>query len=150
VSEVFIDVWSQAGRFEGRSQVSTWILSIARFKALSALHRRRESELDETAMEMIADTAEPEQAVLNADLSGQLRSCLAQMSREHRQVIDLVYYREKSVEESRQDHAHAQEYGEDPRALRPQAIGESSDGAGDLRSPFGTASGLSVSAPGRH
>jgi RNA polymerase sigma-70 factor, ECF subfamily len=28
VSEVFIDVWNQAGRFEGRSQVSTWILSI--------------------------------------------------------------------------------------------------------------------------
>ena len=35
VSEVFIDVWSQAARFEGRSRVSTWILSIARFKALS-------------------------------------------------------------------------------------------------------------------
>jgi RNA polymerase sigma-70 factor, ECF subfamily len=34
VSEVFIDVWSQADRFEGRSQVSTWILSIACFKAL--------------------------------------------------------------------------------------------------------------------
>jgi RNA polymerase sigma factor (sigma-70 family) len=36
VSEVFIDVWNQAGRFEGRSQVSTWILSIAHFKALTA------------------------------------------------------------------------------------------------------------------
>src|SRR5271169_5829300 len=49
VSEVFIDVWSQAGRFEGRSQVSTWILSIARFKSLTALHRRRDAELDEAA-----------------------------------------------------------------------------------------------------
>jgi RNA polymerase sigma-70 factor, ECF subfamily len=100
VSVVFIDVWSQAGRFEGRSQVSTWILSIARFKALSALRRRPAVGLDETAVEMIADTADtPEQAVLNADLSKQLRSCIAQMSREHREVIDLVYYREKSVDE---------------------------------------------------
>jgi RNA polymerase sigma-70 factor, ECF subfamily len=41
VSEVFVDVWSQAGRFEGRSQVSTWILSIAHFKALTARHRHR-------------------------------------------------------------------------------------------------------------
>ena len=51
-------------------------------------------------MEMIADTADtPEQAVLKADLGEQLRGCLARMSREHREVIDLVYYREKSVEE---------------------------------------------------
>jgi RNA polymerase sigma-70 factor (ECF subfamily) len=75
-------------------------LSIARFKALSALHRRREIELDGTAMELIADPADtPEQAVLTADLGGQLRACIAQLSREHREVIDLVYYREKSVEE---------------------------------------------------
>src|SRR6185369_10161040 len=31
VSEVFLDVWRQAGRFEGRSTVSTWLLSMARF-----------------------------------------------------------------------------------------------------------------------
>jgi RNA polymerase sigma-70 factor (ECF subfamily) len=100
VSEVFIDVWSQAGRFEGRSQASTWILSIARFKVLLALHRRREAELDETAMELIEDTADtPEQTVLNVDRGAQLGPCLAQMSREHREIIDLVYYHEKSVEE---------------------------------------------------
>jgi RNA polymerase sigma-70 factor, ECF subfamily len=100
VNEVFIGVWSQAHRFEGRSQVSTWILSIARFKALSALRRRRSVGLDETTMEMIADTADtPEQAVLKTDLGDQLRACLARMSREHREVIDLVYYRGKSVEE---------------------------------------------------
>ena len=100
VSEVFIAVWRQAGRFEGRSQVSTWILSIARFAALSALCRRGETELDETAMEMIADTADtPEQTVLKEDRSVQLRSCLAQMSREHREIIDLVYFHDKSVEE---------------------------------------------------
>jgi RNA polymerase sigma-70 factor (ECF subfamily) len=103
VSEVFIDVWSQADRFEGRSRVLTWILSIARHKALSALlaqRRRRVAELDDTAMEMIVDTADtPEQTLLNRDCGAQLRTCLAQMSREHREIIDLVYYHEKSVEE---------------------------------------------------
>ena len=100
VSEVFIDVWSQADRFEGRAQVSTWILSIARFKALTALRRRRDVELDDTIIETIEDSADtPEQTVLAQDRSAQLRSCLAQMSREHREVIDLVYYHEKSVEE---------------------------------------------------
>jgi RNA polymerase sigma-70 factor, ECF subfamily len=103
VSEVFIDIWSQADRFEGRSQVSTWILSIARYKALSALlaqRRRRLAELDDTAMELIEDTADtPEQSLLNQDCRAQLHTCLAQMSREHREVIDLVYYHEKSVAE---------------------------------------------------
>jgi RNA polymerase sigma-70 factor (ECF subfamily) len=33
------------------------------------------------------------------DKSGLLRKCLEQLSREHREVIDLVYYHEKSIEE---------------------------------------------------
>jgi len=32
LSDVFFDVWREAGRFEGRSAVTTWLLSIARFK----------------------------------------------------------------------------------------------------------------------
>src|SRR5258705_11906778 len=46
ISEVFLDVWRQAGKFEGRSAVSTWLLAITRFKALSALRRRKDVELD--------------------------------------------------------------------------------------------------------
>jgi RNA polymerase sigma-70 factor (ECF subfamily) len=100
VSEVFIDVWRQADRFEGRSKVSTWILSIARFKTLSALHRRRDTQIDEIAMELIEDSADtPEEVVLNRDRSAQLRIYLSQMSRDHREILDLVYYQEKSVEE---------------------------------------------------
>jgi RNA polymerase sigma-70 factor (ECF subfamily) len=99
-SEVFIEVWNQAGRFEGRSQVLTWILAIARFKALTALGRRRDLELDQAAAELIEDgTDTPEQTTVNQDLAAQLRTCLAQMSREHREVIELFYYREKSIEE---------------------------------------------------
>jgi RNA polymerase sigma-70 factor (ECF subfamily) len=100
VSEVFLSVWRQAGTFENRSQVSTWILSIARFKALTALGRRREPQLDEDAIKTVADDADtPEQTVLHTDRRAQLRRCIAQMSSDHREVIDLVYYHEKSVEE---------------------------------------------------
>ena len=44
LSDVFFDVWQQAGRFEGRSAVATWLLAIARFKALSAHRRRTDAE----------------------------------------------------------------------------------------------------------
>ena len=55
ISEVFLDVWRQAGKFEGRSAVSTWLLAIARFKALSVLRRKPEQELDEETAEAIED-----------------------------------------------------------------------------------------------
>jgi RNA polymerase sigma-70 factor (ECF subfamily) len=100
VSEVFVTVWRQASAFEGRSQVSTWIMSIARFKAPTALSRRRELQLDEESMKMVADDADtPEQSVLHTDRRTQLRRVIAQMSPDHREVIDLVYYHGKSVEE---------------------------------------------------
>src|SRR3954470_8872984 len=57
LSDVFFDVWQQAGRFEGRAAVSTWLLSIARFKALSARRRRTDAELDETIEATVADSA---------------------------------------------------------------------------------------------
>src|ERR1051325_8476515 len=47
VSEVFLDVWRQAEAFESKSQVSTWLLAIARYKALSALRRRTDEQLDD-------------------------------------------------------------------------------------------------------
>src|SRR3954466_13977999 len=47
VSQVFLDVWRTARQFEGRSQVSTWLLSIARFKALTALRQRKHEDIDQ-------------------------------------------------------------------------------------------------------
>ena len=100
ISEVFLDVWRQADRFEGRSAVSTWLLAIARFKALSSMRRRPDEELDEEAAGAIEDASDtPEVSLQKKDKSGLLRKCLEQLSREHREVIDLVYYHEKSVEE---------------------------------------------------
>ena len=98
MSEVFLDVWRQAGRFEGRSQVSTWMLSIARFKALSTLRRRTDGELDEETAAAIEDTSDNPSVALQKKDSGEiLRRCLKELSAEHREIIDLVYYHEKSV-----------------------------------------------------
>src|SRR5262245_61423871 len=54
LSEVFLDVWRQADRFEGRSSVSTWQMSIARFKALSARRRRTEGELTRKRLRVLS------------------------------------------------------------------------------------------------
>jgi RNA polymerase sigma-70 factor, ECF subfamily len=100
ISEVFLDVWRQAGKFEARSAVSTWLLAIARYKALSALRRRPDEELDEETAAAIEDPGDdPETALEKKDKGEILRKCLTALSPEHREIIDLVYYHEKSVEE---------------------------------------------------
>jgi RNA polymerase sigma-70 factor, ECF subfamily len=100
ISEVFLDVWRQAGKFEARSAASTWLIAIARFKALSVLRRKPEEELDEETAEAIEDLADdPETTVQKKDKGEILRKCLSALSSDHREIIDLVYYHEKSVEE---------------------------------------------------
>jgi RNA polymerase sigma-70 factor (ECF subfamily) len=64
LSEVFFDVWRQADRFEGRSSVSTWLISIARFKALSARRRQVDLELGEEIETSVADPADDPEAAL--------------------------------------------------------------------------------------
>jgi RNA polymerase sigma-70 factor (ECF subfamily) len=100
VSEVFLDVWRQAEGFESKSQVSTWLLAIARYKALSALRRRTDEHLDDQMVATIEDTADnPETVVGTKDRNTIVQKCLTQLSPAHREVIDLVYYHEKSVDE---------------------------------------------------
>jgi RNA polymerase sigma-70 factor, ECF subfamily len=100
VSDVFLDVWRQAGQYEARSSVSTWILSMARFKALSAMRRRTHAELKAEVVANIPDPADdPEAALQRKNASAILRRGLARLSTAHAEVLDLVYYHGKSVRE---------------------------------------------------
>jgi RNA polymerase sigma-70 factor (ECF subfamily) len=100
ISDVFLDVWRQAGRFQGRSSVSTWMLAMARFKALSALRRRPDEEFDEDNTAGIEDGSDdPHTSLEKKDKSALIKRCLAGLSAQHREIIDLVYYHDKSVEE---------------------------------------------------
>src|ERR1700716_4229262 len=100
VSHVFLVVWRTASQFEGRSQVSTWLLSIARFKALTAMRQRRHEDIDQEDVLEIADQADTPEASLNrSNTSEILRACAAKLSPAHREIINLVYYHEMSVEE---------------------------------------------------
>ena len=103
LSEVFLDVWRQADRFEGRSSVSTWLMSIARYKALSARRVRTEDELTKEIEAAVADPSDdPEAALQEKDRGELLRQALTHLSREHREIIDLVYYHERSIAECTQ------------------------------------------------
>src|SRR5689334_21708977 len=100
VGEMFLDVWRQAATFKARAAVSTWLLAIARFKALSLLRRKGEEALDEEAARAIEHPADdPEVAVQKKERIAMLRRCWSKLSPEHRDIIDLVYYQEKAIVE---------------------------------------------------
>jgi RNA polymerase sigma factor (sigma-70 family) len=82
-SEVFLSVWRQAHRFEARSAATTWLLAIARYKALGELRRRSEASSEEANVDAIDPAADPEAAFQIKHRGEILRRCLTRLSREH-------------------------------------------------------------------
>ena len=100
VNDVFLDVWRKAETFSGHSQVSTWLLAIARNKAITVTRRRSCDPLNDDVCETIEDGADdPETATGKSQTRSLLSQCLKKLSPPHREIIDLVYYHEKSIDE---------------------------------------------------
>jgi RNA polymerase sigma-70 factor (ECF subfamily) len=98
VSEVSLHMWRNVGKFEGRSQASTWLLGVARHRALEALRRHTTGPLTPDAAALVADPVDdPETMVGRLRTSAILRNCLTQLSPLHREIIDLIYYHGKTI-----------------------------------------------------
>ncbi|PBB45666.1 RNA polymerase subunit sigma [Mesorhizobium sp. WSM3866] len=99
-NEVFLELWRQAPGFEGRSEVSTWLLGIARFKALSLLRKKKEDWIDDDEAAQVPDSADtPEVVTMKEDKAAALRRFVDALPEEHRTVVDLAYYHGQSVTE---------------------------------------------------
>jgi RNA polymerase sigma-70 factor, ECF subfamily len=100
VSEVFLQAWRGAKSFQAKSKVSTWLLAIAHNKAKDAMQRRRHEYLSDEDAAAVEDTADnPETTWGKIEVGQLLRTCLSKLPAAQREVLDLVYYHHKSVEE---------------------------------------------------
>jgi RNA polymerase sigma-70 factor (ECF subfamily) len=79
-SDVFLTVWRAAHKFQGRAAVSTWLLAIARFKALEEFRRRRDTSLDPEEVDAIDPAADPEASWAEKHRGTMLRKCLGALS----------------------------------------------------------------------
>ena len=99
-NEVFLVVWQRADEFRGHSRVSTWLMAIARHKALSAFKRDRELQLDDSFAMTIEDPSDNAAAKLDKrDRRKVVQQCLAKLPPLQREVIDLFYYQETPIHE---------------------------------------------------
>ena len=100
LSETMLDIWRQAGRFEGKSSVTTWLFSIGHHKAVSRLRRMREVALDEEVAANIEDSGPtPDMQASDKDMSHLLARLIECLSLDHREILQLAYYQEFSVQE---------------------------------------------------
>jgi RNA polymerase sigma-70 factor (ECF subfamily) len=69
-------------------------------KAFSVLKRYPEEELDERTADMMEDPADDPAISFERKQAGSvLRECLSGLSPEHREILDLVYFHQKSITE---------------------------------------------------
>lgn len=100
LSETMLEVWRQAGRFEGKSAVRTWLFSIGHHKAVSRLRKKREVALDEEMAANIEDGApRPDHQAADQDMSRLLQALMERLSLDHREILQLAYFQEFSVQE---------------------------------------------------
>ncbi|MBE3640461.1 RNA polymerase sigma factor [Mangrovicoccus algicola] len=94
-----LDVWRNAATFGGRSAVRSWMLSIARNKAVDLIRKRARTELAEPDDTLPDDAPDPEAALAAAQDAQRVRDCVAKLGERHRAAVQLAYFEEMSVAE---------------------------------------------------
>lgn len=99
--EALIEVWRSAGSFSGKSQPSTWIHSIARFRLIGYLRKNKELLQDESSewLNFEDDSLLPDEQIAVSERDEEIKSKIGRLSKKHREVIELVYFRELSIKD---------------------------------------------------
>lgn len=102
VGDTMMAVWRGAGTFSHTSRVSTWIFGIARHKALDAVRRtgRQQREVDLDGIAELPHTEDsPFDGVQRKEMASLTQRALACLSREHQEILRLVFYEELPYDE---------------------------------------------------
>lgn len=104
VEDTYFQVWRQAVRFDpARGQALTWLLSIARSRAIDALRRearfKHDSIGDDEVLEGSADARPHDELLDLARDRNDLHLALMQLGAQPRQLVSLAFFRGLSHEE---------------------------------------------------
>ena len=102
--DAFLSVWENIGKFEFRSQFSTWLYRIVKNKCFNHIdqHQRRKTdptEIDDSQPWVPLDTATPEDAALRSEEKDIVHNALAKLKDSYREILVLRELQELSYEE---------------------------------------------------
>ena len=100
LNEIMWEVWRGAGKFEGRSSVSTWVFGITHHKVID--HIRRKSKHVMEPLE-VTDTEQSDydldDLLSQKQLGKHLGSCMDKLSADQRQTVHLAFFEDLSYRE---------------------------------------------------
>jgi len=104
VGEVYHQAWRQAAQYQpDRGRPLTWLLTMARSRALDQLRRRDKAQLHpepETLEDPLARAeGDPVDMLLAVERAGTLHAALARLSPIQRQLLSLAFYRDLTHQE---------------------------------------------------
>ena len=91
--DAFVQVWQQAGRYDATlGEAGSWLMSLARYRALDLVRRRGREVLGHEAVEEEADRGpDPLGLLLASADGGALHRCLQTLSDERRRLVVLAF-----------------------------------------------------------
>ncbi len=95
IQESYIKIWSNAGQFDpSLSSPITWMVSIARNRAIDLVRKRSEASLEDApeAMEVASDTPDPLARREMTDELKRLLGCVGKLEPERQRLVLLAYY----------------------------------------------------------
>jgi RNA polymerase sigma-70 factor (ECF subfamily) len=110
-AETFLRVWRARDNYRGEGAVLSWVLTIARNCAVSALGARKE-EVDLALIDEPEDPGSASDSRADSARADALQAALAELTAEQQQVIFLRFFKELPHE------AVARELGRNPAAVR--------------------------------
>jgi RNA polymerase sigma-70 factor, ECF subfamily len=107
IQDTFLEVWKHPERFRGESQFKTWLLGIARHKALDCLRKRNKNHepLEDYEEELVSHESSVSELIHNEQIQKALTSCLesltasGKLSAEHKEVLHLTYIEDQDINE---------------------------------------------------
>lgn len=95
MQETYLKIWHSAGQFDPlRASPITWLVAIARNRAIDLLRRRTEASIEEEpeAMEVATDSPDPlARRELNEEIQ-RLLACIGRLPPERQRLVLLAYY----------------------------------------------------------
>jgi len=95
LQEVYLNIWQRAGDYHaGKGQPMTWLISVARYRAIDALRsqQRRVPDGSHDAVDTLEERSSgPQKLAQQAGEAVALDECLDQLADERRQCLQLAY-----------------------------------------------------------
>ena len=95
LQETYLKVWTNAGKFDpALASPITWMVSIARNRAIDVMRKRTETSIEEEA-EVMAVAAESADPLARREMNEQLKrllGCLGRLESDRQRMVLLAYY----------------------------------------------------------